>query len=126
MLYEPLKPEVHNKYVIKGNDGLLECSVQGHLRPYVTIISWIREPNFVIEDNLRNNHLSGKFILFSSRCCLLSIVLCFKIKHNCTIDFICFSKNNLYFVKVNVNVNIDSNFMLLSKLILIVYSIFRN
>lgn len=60
MLDEPLRPEVHNQYVIEGNVGILECSVPIYFKQYVTTLSWIREPNFMIENTLENNYQTGK------------------------------------------------------------------
>ena len=48
MLYEPFDARVYDEFVIRGNIGVLRCSIPSQVRDYVKVISWKRDDGLII------------------------------------------------------------------------------
>lgn len=48
VLYEAFDARVYDEFVIRGNIGILRCSVPSQVRDYVKVISWKRDDGLVM------------------------------------------------------------------------------
>lgn len=48
VLYEPFDARVYDEFVIRGNIGVLRCSIPSQVRDYVKVISWKRDDGLII------------------------------------------------------------------------------
>ncbi|KAH8349353.1 hypothetical protein KR084_001255, partial [Drosophila pseudotakahashii] len=62
-------PEVRSPHGFKGNNVLIKCSIPAYVKDFVTVTSWLQEPNVNIYPSLEGdgkNHMlqSGELLVY--------------------------------------------------------------
>ncbi len=56
VLKQDYTPEVYDEFVIEGNSAVLKCVVPTHVKDFIEVKSWIKEPNTVIERSMHRTY----------------------------------------------------------------------